>query len=172
MYINHHLRKVLDGRSHTIDFQRSRVYQHHIDLNETVHGTIKANRTVKLLDSLWKISTTPLYPKVWNVDYSEGWTLAPRKGAIQIPRSMLSPCYIAHEHAHCVVESYRVYYKKDLYDAGHGPLWAGVYALNISEMMGDCIHDILKSLKEYDILTLDVPEIYQFHTFFKSLKNP
>jgi hypothetical protein len=123
---------------------------------------------VKKLDKLWKIKTVALYPEKWDVNHAEGWSLARRYGAIQIPLNMLTISYVAHEHAHCVVECFRDYDGlHDIREPGHGPLWVSVFAYNYSKVIGVEYIDVLECLTYNGILLLDETTLKQFRRYFR-----
>ena len=127
-----------------------------------------ANKFVKKLDRLWKIKTIALYPEKWDVNHAEGWPLARRYGAIQVPFNMLTISYIAHEHAHCVVECFRDYDGlQGIREPGHGPLWCGVFAFNYARIIGANYLDVFNCLKYNKILTVDELTTNNFRRYFR-----
>lgn len=127
-----------------------------------------ANKFVKKLNRLWKIKTIALYPEKWDENHAEGWSLARRYGAIQIPLNMLTFSYVAHEHAHCVVECFRDYDGlQGIREAGHGPLWCGVFAYNYATIIGSQYVDILQCLTHNKILIVPEKTINNFRRYFR-----
>lgn len=153
----------------TRDFQTSRVYQYHHDLNETPISVRKAEKIIHRLDRLWNIKTVQLYPEVWDKDIGYGWTLSKRGAAIQLPSTMRTVSYLIHEHSHGVVESFRTYFKEfnGIREPGHGPLFCGVMAFSLHWITGQSYVDIEAEMRYYSIRVLEKDAVLKFKKIFK-----
>ena len=160
------IKGVLGNRSQTIDFQRQRVYDFHGELNENIINVPVCNDIVKKLDRFWKIHTTALYPEKWDEDVAEGWALAKRYSAIQVPPSMLTLSYVAHEHAHGVLECFLNYNDTKIKDAGHGPLWVGILILDLCQFMDIEYEQIRNKMSNRNIHSVDYDTILKFRELF------
>lgn len=168
--INHHIRRALGKRKSVNDFQRQRAYSFHENklINEKLIDPPKADKLIKQLDRSWDIYTTQLYPHKWTDDYGEGWPLAKRHAAVQLPLNMLTVSYLAHEHAHGVVECYRHYSHsgKKVNDYGHGPLWAGVFAYNYAKVSELPLLDMVDKLRYHGLCVIGEESIEYFRHIF------
>ena len=160
------IKNVLGNRSQTIDFQRQRIYNFHDELNENVINVPVCNDIVKRLDRFWRIHTTALYPQKWDEDVAEGWALAKRYSAIQVPPSMLTLSYIAHEHAHGVLECFLNYNETKIRDPGHGPLWVGILILDLCQFMNIDYNHIRHKMMNKNIYAVNYDTILKFRELF------
>lgn len=164
--VNTAISETLAHRISDRDFQRQRVYDFHIDMKEDQIIPAICHDIVKRLDKLWNIHTTELYPEKWTENVAEGWPLAKRYAAIQIPYSMMTVSYVIHEHAHGVVECFLNYDDTDIKDPGHGPLWCGVFTLGMSYIMGTSYDTVYNSLVSRGIHVIDEDATLAFLKLF------
>ena len=160
----------LNGCKSTKDFQTSRVYQYHTDLNEKLITPKRATEIVKRLDRLWRIRTIPLFPDKWEEDEGYGWALSKRKAAIQLPPTLMTPSFVIHEHSHGVVETFRNFHKEsaNIREPGHGPLFCGVMAFNMHWITGQSFLDISEGMGYYSLRVLDKDSVLTFKRIFKA----
>lgn len=118
---------------------------------------------------MWKIKTTQLYPEIWTEDVCYGWPLSMRQAAIQLPANMLRVSHLIHEHTHGVVEAYKTYFPeaKGLVEPGHGPLFCGVMAYNLSRIMSKKYLDIVEDLHYYSLRVLEIETVLKFKKIFR-----
>lgn len=160
----------MGNRKYKCDFQKQKTYDFHYSKpleKEKIIPPHDATNIVKQLDNIWNLNTIDLYPEKY-YDFGESWPLSKRYAAMNIPLQMLSPSCICHEHAHGVVECYRTYmFKgKKLNDYGHGPLWAGVFAYNISVIFNQDLLDIINIMKYYGLYVINAKSILEFKQIF------
>lgn len=161
------LKKSLGTRVGIKEFQRSKIYTFHEDLKESHIKPNVCHSVVKQLDKYWRIKTTELYPERWDDFSAEGWPLAKRYAAIQVPHTMMTLSYIVHEHSHGVVECFLNYDDiKDITDPGHGVLWTGVFCLSFSKILDVSFNDITNKLEKYGISWLDEDTVIKFRELF------
>lgn len=167
--INHHIRHSLGSLKNTTDFQRQVVYDYHVHAypDETPLPVDQCNRILGRLDYEWGVTTIGLYPDKWPTADGAGWPMGAYKAAIQLSPELRMPSYLAHEHAHGVVECYRVYHStNELNDHGHGPVWSGVFAYNMSILLDTSIDIIRGNMIEYGIKVLKTESIIKFNSVF------
>lgn len=160
----------LEGCKATKDFQTSRVYEYHADLNEKTIKPEKAREIVKRLDRLWRIKTIALFPEKWGEEEGCGWALSKRQAAIQLHPKLVCPSYVIHEHSHGVVECFRNFHKQfsGIREPGHGPLFCGVMAFSIHWITGQSFVDIEEQMRYYSLRVLDKNSVLTFKRIFKS----
>lgn len=161
--INRAIQSSLVGIKGNTDFQRQRSYDFHAKefKNEKAVSVEVAHKITSMLDDAWSFETIGLYPEKWKAWEGEGWTLAKNKGAIQLHPALRTISYLCHEHAHVVVESYRTYYRggQHLLDKGHGPLWCGVFAYDLSVIIEVPCVDIIEKMRYHGLRVVDEPTI-------------
>lgn len=161
------LKKALGTRIGKKEFQRSKIYSFHEKLLEEHITPNVCHSIVKKLDRYWGIHTTELYPEKWTEFCAEGWPLAKRYSAIQIPHSMMTLSYVIHEHAHGVVECFLNYDDiREIKDPGHGVLWTGVFCLSFSKITNVPYESFANKLQDYKISLLDEESVLQFRELF------
>lgn len=160
----------LDGCKATKDFQTSRVYEYHTDLNEKIISPERAKKIVKKLDRLWRIKTVTLFPEKWDEEYGYGWPLSKREAAIQLPPDLIAPSFVIHEHSHGVVECFKNFFKHstNIREPGHGPLFCGVMAYSLYWTTGKPYVDIEEEMRYYALRVLGKNSVETFKRIFKS----
>lgn len=158
------------------DFQASKVYSYHSTLQEAFITEDEACQILKRLDRLWKIKTIGLFPEKWDIENgslnSYGWTVGRRKAVVQVPQKMLTFSYVVHEHCHGVIESYKTYFKltSPLKEPGHGPLFCGMLAFNMSWLSNQPCIDILEVMRYHRLRVVEESTVLDFKRIFKDLR--
>lgn len=169
--VNKGIKDVLGNRTGSKDFQRNKVYNLHDKIPEDIISEHECHKIVRRLDSQWNIYTTDLYPETCiygekDCVFAEGWPLNKRHAAIQIPRIMATKSITAHEHAHGVLECFLHNDKTSIKDPGHGPLWAGIFAWNLSKVLKRDYSEVKDVLEQFKVLVIDEDTILTFRKLF------